>query len=101
MTSNLKAVQNAQHSSPISLVWVREIRCRSQTSGTDLECPEVAFGKYRVTCGRSDWPRALLAQGGHAMRCTQVISSGSSGDLGFFGSGRRGSSLRLTKLFII
>jgi hypothetical protein len=44
MTSNLKAVQNGQHSSPISSVWVREILRRSQLSGIDLERPgEVAL----------------------------------------------------------
>ena len=50
MTSNLKAAQNGQHSSPISLVWVREILRISQLSGTDLERPgEVALGKYSMT----------------------------------------------------
>jgi hypothetical protein len=50
MTSNLKAVQNSQHSSPISLVWVREILRRSQLSGTDLERPgEVALANIRMS----------------------------------------------------
>ena len=49
MTSNLKAVQNSQHSSPISWFWVREIVHRSQ-GGTDLERPgAVALGISRVT----------------------------------------------------